>query len=114
MVRLSPDARFIRLGASNGRHIFPEDAVELDGKAAAYVGGAKLREILEAAKGPVNVDDLIARWMAHMPLERARRMFGWACAEGWIEAAGRSVTSDAAEASEVLTERQFSLGELST
>jgi flavin-dependent dehydrogenase len=86
-VRVSPRVRFIRHGASDGCHIFPEDAVELDGNAVAYVDGMKLRDLLEHLSGPGGVHELIARWTPHVPIEKAHQVFRWAWAEGWIEAA---------------------------
>jgi flavin-dependent dehydrogenase len=89
-IRLSPRARFVCLGASNGCHIFSEDAVELDGNAVAYVMGVRLRDLLEPLNVAVRVDELIARWTAHVKMEKAHQIFRWAWAEGWIEPVDRA------------------------
>jgi flavin-dependent dehydrogenase len=86
-VRVASRARFVRHGVSDGCHIIPEDAVELDGTAGAYIDGIRLRDLLGPASAPVDPDELISRWVTFMPVERARRMFQWACTEGWIESA---------------------------
>jgi flavin-dependent dehydrogenase len=89
-VCVSSHARLVRLGASDGRHIFPEDAVELNGNAVAYVGGVKWRDLLESLRDPTSVDELIGRWAASIPIEKAHQIFRWAWAEKWIERADRT------------------------
>jgi hypothetical protein len=89
-VRISPHVRFVRLGASDGCHIISEGAAELDGNAVAYVEGTKLRDLFELLHDPVNVNELIARWTVHTPIEKALRILRWAWQGQWIEPAART------------------------
>ena len=89
-VRVSPGVRLVSFGASNGCHIIPEEAVELDGNVVVYVGTMKLRDLLQYVNQPVHVSELIARWAAKMPSEKAHQAFRWAWAEGWIQAADQT------------------------
>jgi flavin-dependent dehydrogenase len=77
--------RFVRIGASDGCHIFSEDAAELDGNVVAYVQGVKLRDLLELLSHPAKKSELIARWTAYVGIEKAHQIFRWAWAWRWIE-----------------------------
>jgi hypothetical protein len=85
-VQISPRVRLVDLAVSDGCHIFPEEAVELDGNAVVFIAAMKLRDLLQSARHPVPVPELIGRWATKMPPEVAHQVFHWAWAEEWIEA----------------------------
>lgn len=86
-VQVSQRAVFVTVGIVNGSHIVREDGVELDGKWSAYVGEARVADLLRALDGSMTAMEVVRCWSRRISSAQSLQTLQWAWSEGLIERA---------------------------
>jgi hypothetical protein len=83
-VRVSDNVRMISVGAVNGSYVVREEGVELNGKASAYLAGARIADLLRVLTSSMTMKELVECWSRTMSRAQALEVLRWVWAEGFL------------------------------